>query len=170
MSGLLEVVSGITESKFVSGGGLASILSLVTKGMEGAGSISASQKEAEAIKSKGAQEQAQKEFEAQKLEREKRVTAGRQRALYAKAGVDISAGSPLEVMEETRKEYDFDIAQTRNIGALAYASALKSAKDVKTAGLWKGGPTILTGLSEFANSPLWKKKPSTGGYIPNPFD
>ncbi len=153
MSSLLESFSGFAQS-----GGLASILSLATRGMEAAGSISGAEKEAAAIKATGEQQQAQKEFEARKLEREKRVMAGRQRALYAKAGVDISAGSPLEVMAETAREYEADIEQTRNIGLLAYQSALKSAKAVKTAGLWKGGSTILTGASEFANSPLWKKK------------
>lgn len=173
MSGLLEAVSGFAQS-----GGLSSILSVAARGMEAGSSISASQREAEAIKSQGAQEQAQKEFEAQKLEREKKAGLSRQRALYAKAGVDISAGSPLEVMLDTAKEYQADIDQTRNIGNLIYQSALKSAKDVKTAGLWKGGATILTGASEFATSPLLKKTKKTSvnslkmqgstatGYIP----
>lgn len=149
MSALVNTLSGFSQS-----GGLASVLKLATTGMDAYSSIAASRAQAQAIEAQGAQEQAQAEFEASKLEREKKATRSRQRALYAKAGVDISAGSPLEVMADTAKEYEADIEQVRRIGALSYMTAKKQAKNVSTAGFWQGGTTILSGLSEFATSPL----------------
>jgi hypothetical protein len=42
-------------------------------------------------------------LQREEITREEEELKGRQRALYAKAGVDISEGSPLLVMEETAK-------------------------------------------------------------------
>lgn len=156
MSSLVDAFAGFAKS-----GGLGSILKVVTAGTGAVDSISAANARAVEIQSRGEQEAAQREFEAGKLEREKKAMASRQRALYAKAGVYAGAGSPLEVMEDTRKEYDLDIANTRNMGRLALLTAKRAASSIKTAGFLKGAKTILTGVSEFAESPLMRK--ITGG-------
>lgn len=152
MSALVEAVSGFSES-----GGLASILKLATGGMEAVGAISQRKAEAKEIKAEGAQTLEQAKWKAKKLEREKKRTVSRQRALYAKAGVEIGSGSPLEVMEETRKEYEADIAMTMRTGQQAYSLARKSSKRVRQSGLWSGGTTILSSLAEFSQSPLIKR-------------
>ena len=153
MSSLVEAFAGFSKS-----GGLGSILKVVLAGTEGISSISAANAQAAEFSARGEQEAAQKEFEATKLEREKKAMHSRQRALYAKAGVFVGAGSPLEVMEETRKEYDIDIANTRTIGNLALLNAKRAASNIKSTGFLKGAKTILSGISDFADSPLMQKE------------
>lgn len=52
-------------------------------------------------------------YEETKLAREKRQAAGTQRARYAKSGVLITEGSPLEVMADTAAQYEMDILTNR---------------------------------------------------------
>jgi len=51
-------------------------------------------------------------LEEYRLRRRKKALLGKQRALYAKAGVLIE-GSPLEVMADTASQFEFDIALSR---------------------------------------------------------
>lgn len=53
------------------------------------------------------------EYEASKIEREKRQTQGTQKARYAKSGVLITEGSPIEVMADTATQYEMDIQATK---------------------------------------------------------
>jgi hypothetical protein len=115
-----------------------------------AGQYQSSKAEAEAIKAEGTDKLIQAQTEAEKLRRERRLTAGRQRALYAKGGVDVSSGSPLEVMADTAAEYNKDIATTLTSGQRAYSLSRMMAGNIKKASWFGMGPTILSGLSEFS--------------------
>ncbi len=107
------------------------------------------------------------EYERKKLEREKRRMLGRQRALYAKAGVLSFEGSPLEVMADTATQYEMDIAANQyNASILArryryeasYRRNLSSyysqlAPSYRIGGFIRGGATLLT-------SDLFKSRPT----------
>jgi len=123
--------------------------------------------EAGAIQASGQFEQTalekQSAFERTSIAREKAKTLSTQRAAYAKSGVRIDVGSPLEVMADTAAQYELDLAANRYNLALgkerikyetsvgvarskseqAYQSLM--AKEYKRAGYWKAGSTLLTG-------------------------
>ena len=60
------------------------------------------------------------EYEAQYAEEQSRLSTkklmGRQRVLYAKAGVDISSGSPLEIMASTAAQGEREALMIRRQG------------------------------------------------------
>lgn len=106
----------------------------------------------------------QSEYEQARIQREKQKTQATQRTLYAKSGVRLDEGSPLEVMADTAAQYEMDIAANQyNLGVgleeIRYntdvdVSRLKSEaayqrtqkKAYKTASYWNAGSTILTTL------------------------
>lgn len=107
--------------------------------------------------------------EQAKLSREKVQTISEQRARYAKSGVVIEAGSPLEVMGDTAAQYELDLATSkyntdlniestrynarvgasRSLSEAAYQNLL--AKEYKTASYLKAGSTLLTGFGNMAS-------------------
>ena len=120
--------------------------------MQAASSQSAAaQANANVLRMQADQATAAAEVDVQKLERQKRQALSTQKALYAKSGVLISEGSPVEVMADTATNYQLDI------NTLRYNSAVKAqqyryqagtqnslASDYNVAGLINTGSTILT--------------------------
>jgi len=84
---------------------------------------------------------------------------GKQKALYAKAGVDISSGSPLLTMSFQAEQAEKDKQAILYQGKTAEQSALTRASlfrntgdDAATAGYISGGSTFLSGLSNAYSS------------------
>ena len=152
MSGFAEALQG-----FGQGGGLTSILKLATMGANVAGQHQESEAEAAAILSKGRDERIRATAEALQLKKGKRRAISTQRAKYAKAGIDVTQGSPLAVMADTAGEFEKDINLAMRSGKMAYSLARSQAGNVKKASLFKMGPTILSGVSEFFQGPLFQK-------------
>lgn len=121
---------------------------------------------------------AQSKVEQAKLLREKGKTLSAQRAAYAKAGVRIDEGTPLDVMADTAANYELDLAVNRyNLESSLYANRYNLAtgleairygaetdvarlqseaeyrrrlgKSYKTASYLKAGSTLLTGLAAY---------------------
>lgn len=130
--------------------------------------------EAGAIKTSAAFEsetlRKQNELEQAKIAREKTKTLSTQRAAYAKAGVRIEEGTPLEVMADTAAQYELDLAANRyNLGTgletIRYGAETQVAqkqaeaeyrrqlaKAAKTASYLKAGSTLLTGAYKILGS------------------
>ena len=88
-----------------------------------------------------------------RIKRRKRLMAGRQRSLYAKAGLVIE-GSPLEVLADTAAQYDIDLAASRyntatGVSNKRYASRYSRyrGKQSMNAGYLKMGGTLLGGYN-----------------------
>ncbi len=71
---------------------------------------------------------------------------GTQRALYAKAGVDITSGSPLLVMADTASKGEQEALNIRRGYQTEAGIDRFYAKQYKRAGMIGGGSTFLTGL------------------------
>ena len=94
-------------------------------------------------------------LEADKIKRQKGKMMGRQKALYAKAGVLSFLGSPLEVVADTAAQYELDIATSQynvKVGAQRYRSEAQQSRQMagqyKRAGYVGAGSTLLTGLGK----------------------
>lgn len=102
-----------------------------------------------------------------------RQIIGKQRVSYAGRGVDVSAGSPAEVIDETRLHGEDDAAVIRYNSAMQVwglnrraanyrqqASLYRmGADDARIAGSLAAGTTLLTGLATIGtNYALWKGK------------
>jgi len=101
--------------------------------------------EAKAIKVSG-------EREAERLKREKRLMTGKQKALYAKAGVRL-AGSPFEVLSDTATQYELDIQAQRYTTQIGITKAQTEAQYLRQragaygiAGRIGAVSTLLTGV------------------------
>lgn len=89
--------------------------------------------------------------EQAKLNRQKSQMLSSQRAAYAKAGVRLDEGSPLEVMADTATEYELDLATSR-YNANVQTNQLQSeanyrrqvGKQAKMSGYYGAGATLLT--------------------------
>ncbi len=77
----------------------------------------------------------------------KRLMAS-QRALYAKAGVDLSSGSPIEVLSHTAALGEQEALNIRIGGQEASALGNFYARTTRTAGKIGAGATLLTGLGQ----------------------
>jgi len=111
----------------------------------------------------------QSEIEQAKVAREKAKMTSAQRATYAKAGVRIEEGTPLEVMADTAAQYELDLAAGRynlatGLETIRYGAETKQAqlaaeaeyrrqlaKSYKTASYLKAGSTLLTGMSSMSS-------------------
>jgi hypothetical protein len=117
-------------------------------------------------------------YEGAKLAREKRQMLGRQKALYAKSGVSLSEGSPLEVMADTATQYEMDIAANRYNTAIQKSQTEYQAKIYRMMGksalqtaYMGAGATLLSGFGQ-AMGAMPKSgggsggltKPETSGY------
>lgn len=145
-------------SKFATSGGLADMTKLVGQGLELYGTIYSSQAKSKAMKREGRAELRKAEWEAEQLRKKRRKMLARQKVLYAKAGVDLE-GSPLAVMEDTRREFEQDIQFTLKGGREAHKAARRGAAATQRAGYIKAGKTALTAFGNFmTSSPLLKRK------------
>lgn len=97
-------------------------------------------------------EQAKRQGEITKyrLERQRKAMLGRQKALYAKAGVELS-GSPLEVLADTEAQYELDkqlAAYNTEVDRTRYLYGARNyndmAKSIMTQGFLNAGGTLLT--------------------------
>jgi hypothetical protein len=84
---------------------------------------------------------------------------GRQRALYAKAGVDLASGSPLLVMSGTASEGEEEARMIRSGGQSEAERMRMYGKMSERVGIIEGMSTLFSGLSKVGEK---KKK---GGYI-----
>jgi hypothetical protein len=103
---------------------------------------------AEAARTKAAYEEAIQRDKLKKL-------MGRTRTLYAKAGVDISEGSPLLMLMEQAEEGERDAQAIRYGGEVNAASSLNQGimagyqgEQAYNAGMISAGSTFLTGLGQ----------------------
>lgn len=79
---------------------------------------------------------------------------GRQRALYSKAGVDITSGSPLLMLADQAYEAEREkesILYSGEVGAAKYLNTASmyeyTGQNAATAGMITAGSTVLSGLS-----------------------
>lgn len=101
-------------------------------------------------------------YEEKKFRKGGERLKARQRALYAKSGVVISEGSPLEKMEETASELEMEALNIRRTGQLGYQrytaqaglermmgkSALLKGRARRRASYWRMGATGLSGTAD----------------------
>lgn len=117
----------------------------------------------------------QSEVEQARIAREKGQAIGKQRALYAKAGVRLDEGSPLEVMADTASQFELDLAANRynlatGMEKIRYESQTQQAqltaeseyrrqlaKSRKTSSYLTAGSTLLIGGAKVASS--WPTTP-----------
>jgi hypothetical protein len=90
---------------------------------------------------------------------------GSQRALYAKAGVDLSSGSPLEVLAFTAAEGEKEALNIRQFGQEAGDIGDFSADAARQAGNIGAGATLLTGLGQAAGTFFQTKRGSKQQFI-----
>jgi len=69
-----------------------------------------------------------------------------QRSLYAKAGVDLSTGSPLLLLAETAGEGEREALSILEGGESSAALQRIAGRQAKTAGIIGAGSTLLTGI------------------------
>jgi uncharacterized protein involved in type VI secretion and phage assembly len=103
------------------------------------------------------------ELEAEKIRKQKERLTGRQKALYAKAGVTFS-GSPMEVMIDSATDAEMDALITEYNYSVEASQAESQAqisnwraKTYRSSSWTRAGATLLTGASE---SGLFDKAPS----------
>jgi len=96
---------------------------------------------------------------------------GKQKALYAKAGVDLSSGSPLLTMSFQAEQAERDkqailySGKTASDSAITRASLFRnSGSDSQTAGYISGGSTFLSGLANTYTASQSGKSGVTNNY------
>lgn len=96
---------------------------------------------------------------------------GKQKALYAKAGVDLSSGSPLLTMSFQAEQAERDkqailySGKTAEQSSLTRASLFRdSGSDSQTAGYISGGSTFLSGLANTYTASQSGKSGVTNNY------
>ena len=111
------------------------------------------------------------EYDAETSATQFKELMGKQRALYAKAGVDISSGSPLLTMsfqaEQAEKDKQAILYQgkTAEQSSLTRASLFRdSGSDSQTAGYISGGSTFLSGLANTYTASQSGKSGVTNNY------
>lgn len=104
--------------------------------------------EAEAAKQKAL-------YDAEQSRDKFRRLMGRQRALYAKAGVDIASGSPLLMLADQASEAEKERLAILHSGGVTAASDLNksslysmTARNASTAGYINAGSTFLSGMAQ----------------------
>lgn len=116
-------------------------------------------------------------YEEQQSHERLRRLMGTQRTLYAKAGVDLSSGSPLLVLAETAAEGAEEIQAIRYGGDVAATKELNQArldrmygKNTYNAGMIGAGSTFLTGLGQAGTQYASMMGQMGSGYrVKNPF-
>jgi len=102
-------------------------------------------------------------------EEEYSALMGRQRALYAKAGVDVASGSPALVLADTAYKESISQQRIKRAGEQKAALLRWEGEEAAHAGTFGALSTFLTGLGTSAMS-AWQinktnKTPSDGGTI-----
>jgi len=111
-------------------------------------------------------------YEVSKIERQKKQTQATQKARYAKSGVLITEGSPIEVMADTAAQYEMDILATRyntevEAGAYDYQAKYRRqmASRYRSLGYTKAFSTVLLNVgSAFIGSGFGQGNLVTPGY------
>jgi len=108
---------------------------------QGQAQAAASEYNAEAAEQKGKYEESQARLRLRHL-------LGTQRALYGKAGVDITSGSPLLVMADTAAKGEMEALNIRRGYQTEAGLDRFYGKQYKRAGLIGGASSFLTGLGQ----------------------
>lgn len=95
------------------------------------------------------------DFEAGQLERKGEALKGRQRVMYAKAGV-TNEGTPSSVIADTSLQLAKDVAAIRYKGAKMADIQEETGRGSQEAGYWGAGTTILTGLGSLFGPKVYK--------------
>jgi hypothetical protein len=166
-SGLASVGAASMAAPIAAGiGTVGTIASLAGTGVQAYGQYQAGQdqasaqdynaevdrNEALAAKDKATQD------EILSRERSRRII-GMQRAAYGKAGVDISTGTPLDVMAQAAADAELDALNIRYAGEMLSNKYLNQASQLDwlapktaTAGILNAGGTILSGAGRYINT------------------
>jgi hypothetical protein len=86
-----------------------------------------------------------------------RKLIGRQRTLYAKAGVDLTEGSPFMVLEDTVEQGERDAMRIRRGGKDTVAGMRYEGSAYKSASKINAGSTFLSGLSQMGQTAYARK-------------
>jgi len=131
-----------------------SALSAFGQIQQGNAANEAAQANARLAMQEGAAKREALKYEGLKLSREQNATIEQQKALYGASGVDMSTGSPLDVMANTAAQYSRDIGMTGIAADQAYSNAENQAeiyryqgKQAKMGGYLGAGGTLLTGIA-----------------------
>ena len=137
---------------------IAAGASIVGTGLSAYGQYKAGQAQAQAyeVNAQRAERTAQEEERTARIRLRKLMST--QKAMYAKAGVDITSGSPLMVMFETEYEGEKEIEAIRRTGSETAEQERLYGKQASTAGLIGAGSTLLTGLGSTGMNYYAKKK------------
>jgi len=123
-------------------------VSLLGTGLSAFGQYRSGQAQEAAYKyNAAATEEKGKYEESQARERLKHLL-GTQRALYGKAGVDITSGSPLLMMLETTREGEVEALNIRRGYQTEAGIQRYYGKQAREAGMIGAGSTFLTGLGQ----------------------
>ena len=151
---------------------VGAILGMVGGGISAYGQLQTAKVEAAAYKYNASindrnavQERQKADYDEEQSRKRLHILMGTQRALYAKAGVDLSSGSPLLVLAETaaegeeeaqniRWQGDVNVAEQKNQATLNRFYAKQGIKASKTAA-WS---TMLSSASGSAGSAYSAKK------------
>jgi hypothetical protein len=82
---------------------------------------------------------------------ETKKTLATQRALYAKAGVDITSGSPLLIMTDTAEEGERNAMEIRSAGKREAKLMRYYGRQAKSSANTQAGATLLTTMGNTAN-------------------
>lgn len=143
---------------------LPMVMQLAGSYMSSVGSIQAGRQQAAASEANARISEAQAaqvrqsgDYEVLKAERAKKQALSRQQMLYAKSGVVISEGSPLEVQADTATQYQMDINAMKynteiNARRYEYQASLDrmQGKQYKNASYINAGSTLLTSFGNAA--------------------
>jgi len=105
-------------------------------------------------------------YEERKSRRETRQLLGRQKALYAKAGVDIASGSPLLSLIDTVEQGEEEAQMIRQRGISAYDINKRYGEEAETAGKVGAISSFLTGVgvagTQYMSHSRSQSSPTTG--------
>lgn len=109
------------------------------------------------------------EYDAESSSQKFKILMGKQRALYAKAGVDMTSGSPLLVMSFQAEQAERDRQAILLAGKTAAESDSSRAglfrmtgESAQTAGYITGGSTFLTSLADVTRKSRYDTKYNIG--------
>jgi hypothetical protein len=133
-------------------------VSLMGTGMSAFGQYQQGQAQAAASEYNAAATEEKGKYEESQARDRLRRLLGTQRALYAKAGVDITSGSPLLVMADTAAQGEQEALNIRRGYQTEAGIDRFYGKQYKKAGMIGAGSTFLSGLgkagTEYAS---WKR-------------
>ena len=168
LSAAAPVAAGISAGTLLSAAAtgaslLGTGLSVVSQARAGEAEATALQANAEISRQEAAQRSLATQEDTLKISRAARQTMGEQITGYAGAGV-TEAGTPLEVMMNTARNYERDIIMTGYAGDVGAARKVNEAKvydwgatQKKKAGYLGAGTTLLTGLGKYAYGAMGSK-------------